>query len=346
MSFFISTYFSNKLEYTCHRGIRIMPKSFSGILRCLKGTFLFLGKYVAMLFLLIAVSLNSFSQTVSLPSPINVINVNPIGSGLGSESQRENVGKGVEMEFSVSAVIDDVGSPENNEFHWIVYGGTIEAVTGGTISGAVNKYSDVGNELSDVLAKGWTNGASSIKIKWQANECANAFIAVKQTSEYGCSDDVYSIYYVNVINKNIDLEVVPQIDACAKAKDNFVSFDMTILNAKLDDKWKFSYELRTRDSDGSWSEWVKGTTATVQNTGDPDYGYVVISAGSDNTKYTLNIPISDNNRIRGTGDYFTEIRITDVRDAYNCTLETLPGKNATVTIHKIPKTDFGITSDD
>lgn len=314
--------------------------------RCFKQLNLsFIFKYCTLFLVFLFTSLYSFSQTETLPDPINTIFVRTISTGVGSLSQKDNVSKGKEIEFSVPAVIDGVGLPESNEFHWIVYGGTILSVTGGNIEGVVKTYSDTGNVVSEVLAKGWTDGESSLKIKWQDTDLNRGFIAVKQTSEYGCSDDIYSIYYVDIKNVFITLDVMPEADDCANASDNYISYDLTISDHKVDDSWKFKYELRTKNGGEEWSAWLPGSYHAVDLETSPDNGYVVIPAASGNDKYTLNIPVSDA-LIRGSGDYVVEIRILDVRDGNNCTVLTLPSNDLSVVLHKIPLTDFSITADD
>lgn len=291
-------------------------------------------------------SFNGYSQTVSLPDPLNEITVNPIAFGIGSLNERDTVGNGYEMEFSVPAVIDGVGLPDNNEFHWIVYGGTIESVTGGTIVGEVKTYADGVNVVTEVNGTGWKNGESSIKIKWQKDDCDKAFIAVKQTSEYGCSDDIYSIYYVDVRNVYINLDIEKEEDGCAMFTDNYISYDLTISNHLVDESWRFKYELRTKNGGEDWSAWSVGTSDDVVSTpGDLNEGYVVVPAGSGNDKYTLNVPVSDN-LVKGSGDLMVEIRILDVRDGNNSTLKDNPDIDLKVVLHKIPHTDFNITSDD
>lgn len=298
-------------------------------------------RFLLIIFLLFILPSFLYSQTEVLPAPINSIKVRPIDTGLGSLIEKDNVGRGNESEFTVTAVTEEVGVLANNEFHWIVYGGTIVSVTGGDIEGIIGTYVYDGNQVSEVFTKGCTDGESTIKIKWQDSDFGRGFIAVRQISEYGCSDDIYSIYYVDIKNTFVSLNVVAEANSCAQASDNYISYSLTISNYCLDKGWKFKYKLRTKHSGEEWKEWIPGNYGTL----DTERGYVVIPDGIKNSEYLLNIPISDT-LVKGSGDYIVEIKITDVRDSKNSTVLTLPTNDLSVFLHKIPLTDFVITTDD
>lgn len=159
-----------------------------------------------MLIIFLGIPFTSISQTIDVPT-IGTIQVREITSGqIGAQDTREYVGKELVMSFSVPAVTESegAGGSDDNHFHWIVYGGTVQEVTGGSLSGAINNFSDSGNEVSILTSTGLTSGESAIKIKWQNSACSQAYIAVKQISEFNCSDDIYSIYYIKVVDGEMD----------------------------------------------------------------------------------------------------------------------------------------------
>jgi len=202
-----------------------------------------------------------------------------------------------------------------------------------------------------VIIGSFEDNKSTIYIKWKTEgkkSTNNGFRvrAIEKSIAHNCYDVNVNekIVEVDVIVNSLDVNVVAEVAVCAQASANIMTYDVTISNHKVDDKWKFKYEVRTNNA--GWSDWSSGTTDVITNPGHPDDGFVVIDAAVGNEKYTLNLQLSDNDLIKGTGDYSIEIKITGVRDAYNTPVDDLTGKDAIVIFHKIPKTTGGITTDD
>lgn len=206
MGWFEKKYFLNGKRVSCYKGCAYLYNhkisKFSDTKLSNNISFSVI-KFIISLFIVSAVSFSSKAQS-NLPA-----NIDPITLGqLGASDTREYVGKNTEMVFSVLAdATAEAGTPADNDFHWIVYGGTILEVTGGTISGSITNGVDGANSTSEVISKGWTDGESAIKIRWQNSACGNAFIAVKQTSAYNCSDGNYSIYYIKVVDGEVDYQL-------------------------------------------------------------------------------------------------------------------------------------------
>lgn len=96
------------------------------------------------------------------------------------------------MVLSVVAVTSGAGNMAANQFEWVVYGGTI--------SGADHVDTVNGHTASAKTSYGVNiNNKSSITVTWENASLNDAYIAVRQNPETGCSDGKWSIYQV-VIN--------------------------------------------------------------------------------------------------------------------------------------------------
>lgn len=91
--------------------------------------------------------------------------------------------------FSVLAVDD--GNLAANIFEWAVYGGIITS--------ADNTSTVSGHSASvKTITGGVLDGKSSISVTWEATTFAGAYVAVRQTSAVGCSDGLWSVFYINI----------------------------------------------------------------------------------------------------------------------------------------------------
>lgn len=136
----------------------------------------------------------------SLPVGINT----PITSG--SEVCPSVTGTPSTSVFRVDANTTDAGDPNLYKFEWVVYGGTILNTTGsfsGTIHTAVSTSLHVGYNFSTVTLQGVTASPeqSFITVQWDQTNLANAWVAVRQTSEWNCSDEHWSVYSQSILNR-------------------------------------------------------------------------------------------------------------------------------------------------
>jgi len=136
----------------------------------------------------------------SLPGGINT----PITSG--SEVCPSVTGTPSTSVFRVDANTTDAGDPNLYKFEWVVYGGTILNTTGsfsGAIHTAVSTSLHVGYNFSTVTLQGVTASPeqSFITVQWDQTNLANAWVAVRQTSEWNCSDEHWSVYSQSILNR-------------------------------------------------------------------------------------------------------------------------------------------------
>lgn len=98
--------------------------------------------------------------------------------------------------FELEAVTTNAGDLANNLFEWAVYGGEIRSFDGTTISSEVDSYH--GYTASYLSGNGITNKTSySITVDWTDVNFNGAYVAVRQTSEDGCTDGKWSVYTVH-----------------------------------------------------------------------------------------------------------------------------------------------------
>jgi hypothetical protein len=92
--------------------------------------------------------------------------------------------------YSVLAVDD--GNLAANTFEWAAYGGTI--------SGASNTATINGHTASVKTITGvGSNNKSSVTVTWDGTVFSGAYVAVRQIPQNGCSDEKWSIIYVDFI---------------------------------------------------------------------------------------------------------------------------------------------------
>jgi hypothetical protein len=104
--------------------------------------------------------------------------------------------------FSVPAVIIDAGDPASNTFEWAVYGGWITEINGNPTTAsqqrtaASTRYSCLSVDGVDV------SNNSTITVEWDTTNYSvvHGWVAVRQTSEYGCSDGLWSVYTNDIQN--------------------------------------------------------------------------------------------------------------------------------------------------
>lgn len=265
----------------------------------------------------------------------------------GAFAQDQTVKKGSVHKYVMSELNNATSSYQWN-IEW--FNGTSWVVAP---AGDYEVWKDYFTQAGGVPVGSFEDSQSTIYIKWkkEGKKSSNNGYRIR-TIEKSIAHDCYDvnvnekIIEIDVVVNSLDVAVAAEIPACAQASANIMTYDVTISNHKVDDKWKFKYEVRTDNAGAGWSAWTAGTTDVVNNPGHPDHGFVVIEAAAGNDKYTLNLQLADNSLIKGTGDYSIEIKITDVRDAYNTPVDNLTGKEATVVFHKIPNTTSGISTDD
>ncbi len=99
--------------------------------------------------------------------------------------------------FKVPAVTTDAGDMASNIFEWAVYGGTITGFNGtsisthsGTVSGHTASFQSV-HGISGTTEY-------TLNVQWESTSFSGAYVAVRQTSEYSCSDGKWSVYKINL----------------------------------------------------------------------------------------------------------------------------------------------------
>ena len=148
-------------------------------------------------------------------------NLNKLPSGVGSEDTHEYVASSTTMSFSVLSA-DNAGP--GGYFEWMVLGGGING--DGIFAGSYKKINRIGNETE-----------STISITWENKGFDGAWIAVKQTSEYGCTDGVWSIYYISIINlENASVQLKTTGDVCKGGYMDMV-FELTGVDTQYINSW-------------------------------------------------------------------------------------------------------------
>ena len=99
--------------------------------------------------------------------------------------------------FSVAAVTTGTGAMSSNTFEWAVYGGSIIGYNGTSVSsnsGTINGHTACTQVVSGI------NGTTtySLTAQWEASTFTGAYVAVRQISTDGCSDGLWSVFYINI----------------------------------------------------------------------------------------------------------------------------------------------------
>lgn len=112
--------------------------------------------------------------------------------------------------FSVAAVTDAAGDLASNTFEWAAYGAVITAGNGGTTLAA--RSGTIGGHTASVLTYAGIPGQTTytITVQWTETTFADAYVAVRQTTATGCSDDKWSVYKLNVSSVSAPAASSPQ----------------------------------------------------------------------------------------------------------------------------------------
>ena len=104
--------------------------------------------------------------------------------------------------YQVKVNISDYVTIANTTFEWVVYGGYITALNGTPVAGSHEVYSGV--RFSQASASGIANPSepdpnnwiATVTVEWDTLNFSsiNGWVAVRQTSEWGCSDDRWSVF--------------------------------------------------------------------------------------------------------------------------------------------------------
>ena len=99
--------------------------------------------------------------------------------------------------FSIAAATTGTGAMSSNTFEWAVYGGSIIGYNGTSVSsnsGTINGHTACSQVVSGI------NGTTtySLTAQWEASTFTGAYVAVRQTSADGCSDGLWSVFYINI----------------------------------------------------------------------------------------------------------------------------------------------------
>ena len=208
-----------------------------------KNNFILFGfKFLVLVFLFGFFSSTVLAQDPPPPFRPAVVNEPPAGS-LGTLAKPEVVDCNSTITFSVEAVTNGVGLPSENTFTWKVFGGRIQASaeTGVITNSQDQDYNGYNYQQSETTTTGWNaDGLAEITIKWQNQDRSYAFIAVQQCGPYGCSEDGWSIYYVEIIKglENFSVELKEVTNACPF--DNIVAtVDFVGVEDIAVDSWQF-----------------------------------------------------------------------------------------------------------
>lgn len=174
---------------------------------------------LAAIFLFVIVSANA-QKDYTISTQPTLLNTISLGT-LGASDKPEFVASSSVISFSVPTATG-AGA---GFFEWMVLGGRI---TGGSVdmeSGHQASYLKKDNLATDTK--------STIEITWERNNYEDAWIAVRQTSEFGCTDGKWSIYYVRIVNLEAARIMWQEIvDAC-KGSDMDLKFVVTGVDAAL-----------------------------------------------------------------------------------------------------------------
>lgn len=168
---------------------------------------------VILALLFVGVSGYLYAQT----TPVNSY------SSLGQSDFIQNGGSddfvcpGSKSVFYVERNNFDIDNSGRETYEWVVYGGHITEINGSTASGSyVNLYypNNVNPEVrysfiehtgsADISAGGYASGTMGtyIEVEWDTthHSVVNGWVAVRQTSEYGCTDGKWSIFTNKIKN--------------------------------------------------------------------------------------------------------------------------------------------------
>lgn len=118
-------------------------------------------------------------------------------TNIGESVGPTNLCPGSTATFHITAITTNVGDINLNLFEWAVYGGTITSNNGSTVSNCTSTQS---GHTSSFLSVHGVNGISdySVTVHWENYYLNGGYVAVRQTSQYGCSDGKWSVYKINL----------------------------------------------------------------------------------------------------------------------------------------------------
>lgn len=203
--------------------------------------------------------------TPTPPAPQN----SPIGSSVECP--------GGTSSYSVPINVTDGSDPAKCFFEWQVYGGTITSVNGTIVtpihttpaSGTTQTISTV--KINGIAPENNIPAKSKITIQWDTptgNAIAGAWIAVRQSTQWGCSDNKWSIINVS-LGDNTAPTVTTKLSDITTCADNDVKESATINYIKFDGSNSTTYSdnctTDPKDLVVTYSIVVKGTTTIIRS---------------------------------------------------------------------------------
>lgn len=101
--------------------------------------------------------------------------------------------------YRIDASLNADGELSENEFEWIVYGGQIISYSG-TVLVPLSTELFEGHNFSEVRTRDTEGNYSWITVRWDQGDHASAWIAVRQSSEWNCTDGAWSVFTQEVFN--------------------------------------------------------------------------------------------------------------------------------------------------
>jgi len=279
----------------------------------------------------------------------------PQGADLGSTISAPDVGShwttGVPLTicpgasnniFTLPAAALNAGSLAANDFIWVVYGGNIVGFNGGAVSVTPTELP----ALSDIHYSFYLGSGvdalnnSTVEIEWDVVDVSNAWVAVQQVNEWGCTDGKWAVFYVTIGDDN-----APEINE--QTNTNPLSGDDTqnlYIVTQADQGTEFAIDLTDFSTDYDYTD-----QATTVN-GDAVISFDQPSAGN------VNPVASDDCSFTFANDLPARVSDTDASSLsdYNYgtttitwTAEDLSNPATTVAqyVHIFDASDFDITRD-
>ncbi|MGF7140915.1 LamG-like jellyroll fold domain-containing protein [Roseimarinus sediminis] len=105
--------------------------------------------------------------------------------------------------FRITADQEDLGDPGANLFEWYVYGGTIINYSGSIEAAQSSEEKPVssGINLTTITLRGVDGTDSWIEVQWDEANAIDAWIAVRQSSEWLCSDGLWRVFEQEIGNE-------------------------------------------------------------------------------------------------------------------------------------------------
>lgn len=279
MKCFVKTYFLYGKRVSCSEGCDFLHFQKSDTISFTKIRINFSALILKILILISGLGfLSSSVYSQENPPTFKPALVNEPPSGdLGSLNRPEIVGCQTIMTFSVPAVTDPavVGVKEHNTFTWKVFGGRILTPTGAANGHEV--YEGKNYETSEIVLNGWNDDdCSEITIEWENQENPYGFIAVKQCSEYGCTDEPWTIYYIST-ERGVDDFFIKLVSV-----DNVCPLDNLVVEIEIKGGDNWSFILNQNDD-----KHIPINNLTPTSSGVTSLGLI---DGKETYKYVISIP--------------------------------------------------------